>query len=258
LELALAYDTVERLDQQREEFLSLVSHELRQPAAAVALLAEGLAGAPGLADAQRPALQGLRQQARSLVLLAEDVLAIAQVESGQFQLHPTLFDVGHLVSQLVSESQQSKRVTASVAPEPMVISADPDRIAQAFGNMLRNALKYSKANTNVSVNVYPKDQYAVIEVCDQGIGFEAGDADRLFQKYGRISNGSTKTKAGGVGLGLYLSRLLVEAHGGYVAASSPGTGGGATFTMGLPRVPMPERRLVHDLPAVANSVTVGA
>lgn len=234
LDLAQAYSALATLDRQREEFLALVSHELRQPVAAIVAVAEALADTPGLGAPERHALAGLCQQASTLARFAEDILAVARMETGLFQLRPVLMDLGALVVDLAHRRPQRARLRVDVPPDPVMLEADPERLGQAIDNLVSNALRYSPSDSPVYISVGCTDQEARVQVRDEGVGLAPDDIPRLFQKYGRVRNPRTAREKG-VGLGLYLVRLLVEAHGGRAAAASPGPGQGSTFTITLPR-----------------------
>jgi signal transduction histidine kinase len=231
--LAEAYRAIETFDHQREEFLALMSHELRQPVAGIAATAEALAGTPGLGPTEAAALEAMRQQARSLAMLAEDVLSIAQLESGQLTLRPTGFDLGALVGGICAQSADAARITTGLPQEPVIVEGDPERLGQALQNLIGNALKYSDPGAQVSVRARATGDLAVIEVQDHGVGIDPNDISRLFEKYARVPNRRSDVVKG-AGLGLYLTRLLVEAHGGTVSAASPGKDQGATFTVTVP------------------------
>lgn len=235
IELAGAYARVEAIDRQREEFLALISHELRQPVAAIAAVADALADSSGLEARERQALDGLRGQARCLARLAEDLLAVAHLESGHFTLRRAPTDLPRLVAAQARQTAEPERVqVAGDLRTPLLVDADPERIGQVLDNLLGNALKYSPPGSPITVTVGDVDGQARVEVTDQGLGLDSDGISRLFMKYGRLRNGWAKG-IDGVGLGLYLTRLIVEAHGGSITASSPGPGRGSTFAVTLPR-----------------------
>jgi signal transduction histidine kinase len=233
LRLAQAYTALEQADRQREEFLALISHELRHPVAAIATIAESLADTPGLGARETRALEGLRAQARSLAWMAEEVLQVARLETGMLKPRPSRVDLGRLVEALLREASQSERLHLE-AEADVYVDADAELIGRAVDNLVRNALKYSPPGSEVAVSVRSEDEVAVLEVRDQGMGLREEDMTQLFKKYGRIAQPQT-SGVEGIGLGLYLTRMLVEAHGGRISVSSAGAGLGATFSVRLPR-----------------------
>jgi two-component system, sensor histidine kinase len=228
-------NAADELDRSKDEFLRLIAHELRQPVAAVAVAAAALGEAPGLGLAEQRALEALRRQASRLARLAEDVLVIARVEVGELPLRRSVVDLGSLVGILVRGSSAPARIGLRLPAEPLLVNADPERIGQVVDNLISNALKYSPGDTPIEVTVEGTADEASVEVRDYGVGLDPEDVEQLFAKYGRVRDPST---AGieGVGLGLYLSRLLAESHDGSIGVSSPGRGNGATFTLRLPRL----------------------
>ena len=232
LRLAQAYAALEQADRQREEFLALISHELRHPVAAIATIAETLADTPGLGAREARALDGLRGQARSLAWMAEEVLQVARLETGMLKPQPSRLDLGQLVQALIRQEPQAERVRLVCEPG-VAVDADPEFVGRAVDNLVRNALKYSPAGSDVEVAVRGDGRQALLEVRDRGVGLRPEDIDQLFKKYGRVA----QLKAGsveGIGLGLYLTRLLVTAQGGSISAWSSGPGEGSTFSIRLP------------------------
>ena len=176
----------------------------------------------------------LHQQARDLGRLAEDILAVAHLESGEFWLLPGAVDVRALVAVLAEQAAEPSRVQVEAPPGPVFVEADAERLRQALGNLLSNASKYSPHEASIRITIAATEDEAKVSVIDQGVGFAAEQIPQLFRKYSRLHDERT-AGVEGVGLGLYLTRLLVEAHGGTIQAASPGPGRGATFTIILPR-----------------------
>jgi signal transduction histidine kinase len=143
-------------------------------------------------------------------------------------------DLGELVAALLREQPQPDRLELH-AESAVIVDADAELIGRALDNLLLNALKYSPAHAPVRVAVRADGWEALLEVRDQGMGLRKQDIAHLFKKYGRIQRPKT-SGIEGIGLGLYLTRKLVEAHGGTISAASPGPGRGAIFTIRLPRV----------------------
>jgi signal transduction histidine kinase len=222
---------------QRAEFLSLMAHELRAPVAAIEVVAAGLSEAPALGARERRALTQLRGQARSLSALAEGVLTANQLDAGTMQLEPETFDVCGLISEI---AEPLGRVSVTCPAGSVLVRADPDALQRALSNLVSNALKFSPFEDMVQVIIHRDERETRIDISDQGIGLSAEDAGRLFTKYSRIRDERTASIEG-VGLGLYFTRLIVEAHGGTVTAHSRGAGEGSTFSVHLPHVNAPER-----------------
>lgn len=221
------------LDREREEFLSLVAHELRQPVAAIAVAASVLASTPGLPAPERRVLTGLRSQAHRLTGLAEDLLTIGRLEGRRIELGLAQVDLGELVESVVQDTEELDRVRYVRPIQPVVVQGDVFRISQAVDNLVSNALKYSPPDAPVGIEVSVDGEIGRIIVRDQGVGIAPGEKNSLFRKYGRIARPET-AEVQGVGLGLYLVRLIAAAHGGQIHVESAGHGKGSVFTVELP------------------------
>lgn len=220
---------------QRDQFLSLVAHELRAPVAAIEIVATGLSDAPDLGNRERRALGQLLRQARSLSSLAQGVLTASQLEAGTIELDPEAFDLGEL---LVESCEGESRVQVRLPEAPVVVVAERDAILRAVANLVGNALKFSGPDHPVTVGLTREANDALVEVTDFGIGLTAEESARLFQKYSRIRTPAT-SRIEGVGLGLYFTRLILTAHGGSVSVKSLGRNLGSTFTMRFPMLEAP-------------------
>jgi len=226
LRLAQAQEAV-RL---RDEFLSIAAHELRTPLTALLLQLQSLDKAgPGRGNVS-PALRS----ARRLAGLVEMLLDVSRIATGRLELSKEEVDLVQLARDAIDRySDEARRVGSQVVleGEPSVTGRwDALRIEQVFANLLGNALKYA-AGTDVTVRVSSRDGEAKVEVADRGPGIAAEDAARIF---GRFERAAPARHYGGLGLGLYIARQVIEAHGGSIrVAETPG--GGATFAVLLPR-----------------------
>jgi chemotaxis family two-component system sensor kinase Cph1 len=217
-----------RLLVQRDEFLSLVAHELRAPVAAIEIVATGLARAQEVGAAERRALEQLREQARGLTGLAESLLSVGRLEARATVAESESVDLRALV---LSVAQTTPRVRATAPMSPVVVDADSDVIRRALMNVVENALKFSDPATPVEVELASDGTHARIRVVDQGIGLDPAEVGRLFHKYSRMRAARSVT---GIGLGLYYARLALRAHRGEISADSDGPGHGTTFELQLP------------------------
>jgi signal transduction histidine kinase len=239
LMLALLIDQVRRerialrsVDAHREESLALIAHTLRRSAGEIESAIPDLTRAPALSAAERSAIDELHRQSRNFKRFADDVLEVGQLEAGKFRLNRGRFDLSEFVATLVKETDRD-RLQLVAESDPIWIDADPERLRTAIEHILNNALRFSPPGSTVHVTVGQRDNRARVLVKDQGVGLARSQVGVIFRKYGRIETAATKDKIG-VGLGLYVARLIVEAHGGTVSASSVGLGLGATFTLDLP------------------------
>jgi signal transduction histidine kinase len=237
--LALLIDQVRRergalrsVDAHREESLVLIAHTLRRSAGEIEAAIPDLSKAPALSQVERSAIDELRRQSRNFKRFADDVLEVGQLEAGRFRLTRARFDLSEFVATLVKETDRD-RLQLVAESDPVWIDADPEHLRTAVEHVLNNALRFSPAGSTVHVTVGQRDNHARIVVKDQGVGLARAHLAVIFRKYGRIETPATKDKIG-VGLGLYVARLILEAHGGSVSASSVGLGLGSAFTIDLP------------------------
>src|SRR2546428_2785149 len=239
LMLGLLIDQVRRervalrsVDAHREESLALIAHTLRRSAGEIESAIPDLTRAPALSAAERRAIDELRRQSRNFKRFADDVLEVGQLEAGRFRLNRERFDLSEFVATLVKETDR-ERLQLVAESDPVWVDADPERLRTAIEHIFNNALRFSPPGSTVHVTVGQRENRARLLVKDQGVGLARSHVDVIFRKYGRIETAATRDKIG-VGLGLYVSRLIVEAHRGTVSASSVGLGLGSTFTLDLP------------------------
>jgi signal transduction histidine kinase/CheY-like chemotaxis protein len=248
---AALVETRLRLEQQAEElttasayksqFLANMSHELRTPLNAILgftqLLHEGEVGP--LNDEQRDFLGSVLTSSRHLLRLINDVLDLAKVESGKLDFRPESVDLRELVDELASilrTTSAEKNVRVEVAVDPAIgrVVVDPARLKQVLYNYLSNALKFTPQGGLVTVRATPEgEEFFRLEVQDTGPGIRPEDLRRLFVEFQQLEAGATKKHAG-TGLGLALTKRIVEAQGGSVGVRST-PGAGSVFYAILPR-----------------------
>jgi signal transduction histidine kinase len=229
-------EELRRLSALRADFVSLVSHELRSPMAAVIGAARTLQQRwRELQPAQREAFLALiANETTRLATLMGDVLDTSRIDAGTFSYSFTDVDLGVLVHETVAAAslgQDEVPILAeigSLAP----VRADPERLRQVIANLIDNAVKYSPAGEPVGVHLAGRNGAAVIAVADRGPGIAAVDQRLIFEKFGRVTRTGSGSKPG-TGLGLYIARSIAEAHGGTLEVSSA-PGRGSTFTLTLP------------------------
>jgi signal transduction histidine kinase len=228
-------EELRRLSALRADFVSLVSHELRSPMAAVIGAARTLQERWRiLAPDQREAFLALiADETNRLAILIGDVLHTSQIEAGTFSYSFSDVDLGRLVADAVATAsigQDEVRITASVSSSLPHIRGDRERLRQVLGNLIENAIKYSPAGEAVEVRAQPEDGRVRIAVVDRGPGIPHDQQRLIFEKFGRADVAGSKP---GTGLGLFIARSIAEAHGGSVDVhSSPNAG--STFTLTLP------------------------
>jgi signal transduction histidine kinase len=229
-------EELRRLSALRADFVSLVSHELRSPMAAVIGAARTLqARWRELQPDQRESFLSLiGDETTRLAALIGDVLDTSRIDAGTFTYRFSDVDIAALVRDTVAMAavgQDEVPIVAEVAGgASSIVRGDPERLRQIFGNLIDNAVKYSPIGEPVEVRVSNANRAVLVSVRDRGPGIGQEDQRLIFEKFGRVAGGNTKP---GSGLGLYIARSIAETHGGTIAVSSA-PGRGATFTVELP------------------------
>ncbi|TDE08214.1 ATP-binding protein [Jiangella asiatica] len=231
---------IEENERQRKAMVSDIAHELRTPLANVRGYLE--AAEDGVVPLDRELVSSLLEESSLLQRLIDDLQDLALADAGMLRLHPEETDVAHLARQVAAAhgaSAAAAELSLTVeAADCVVVDADPTRLRQALGNLVSNAVQYSGPGARVRVRVSRTGDDVVLAVTDDGPGIAAEHLDRLFDRFYRTDTSRTRS-TGGSGLGLSITKHLVEAHGGTVAVDST-EGSGSTFTIRLPvRAPVP-------------------
>ncbi len=223
---------------RKEQFAAMIAHELRGPLTPIISYAQMIARPSQRSETIKRGTSVIISQARRLARLTSDLLDSAYVSSGQFTLMRELCDVVALAREVVEQLRPLAPYHTFVtdAPDvPVTGNWDVGRLQQALGNLLDNAIKYSADGTTISVRIRQSIDAVRISVHNQGTSIPSADIAQLFRPYGRLQATSTLQ---GSGLGLYITKCIVEAHGG-VLRLEPHTEGseqGTTFTFDLPIV----------------------
>lgn len=227
----------------QDEFLSIASHELRTPVAAVKATAQLTQrsiqrGTLELARLERH-LASISRAADRLSGLVEDLLDVSRLRTGRLELRRQTMDCAPLVEEIVDrylmqfEEHPEYTLEYSGPSGPLFVDADPSRMEQVLDNLLSNAVKYSPGGGEICVKLESDRDGVLLTVTDQGIGLPAVHAEAIFEPFGRAPNASSQ-QIPGLGLGLSICRQLVEAHGGRIWATSPGERRGTTLCVWLP------------------------
>ena len=230
-------ERLEEIDKLRSDFISMVAHELQTPLASIKTQADTLLTHQHRLDQEtRSALvDGIHRSAASLTDLVQDFAAVNRIENNQFSYHFERLDLADFVKEVVDLFPvDPRRYPMRVRVEPgLAVRGDRRRLQQALLNLLNNAVKYSPRGGNLAVIAAPtKEGEAKVSVHDEGIGIRAEDIPKLFNKFTRLFD-KRAMNIGGSGLGLFITRSIVEAHGGHMAVESE-WGKGSTFSFVLP------------------------
>lgn len=241
-------DAQTRQGQQRSDFISTASHEMRTPVAAIQGFLE-LALNKKVAqvdDKARGYLEKAYESTKHLGGLFQDLLTASKSEDGRLVNKPQLVDVNEFLETAVEQGKvnaQAKNLDVQLADadpangnsvRPLLyVNADPERLHEVVMNLIENAIKYTKKGV-ITVGAGTKDESVIIRISDTGIGIAAEDIPHLFQKFYRTDNSETR-EVGGTGLGLYITKQIVEMMGGKVWVESE-IGAGSTFLVQIPRV----------------------
>lgn len=221
----------------REEFLSLASHELRNPLATVSLTVQLMQRAhqQGTLDDQQltRSIASLSSSTALLARLVDDLLDVTRLQHGMIQLRLERVDLGVLLRDVLTREPWALHAIAADIASEIWIEIDGARIEQIVTNLLDNAVKYSPAAPRIELTLRREHDSARLEVRDEGIGLPPGFEEQIFAPFGRATN-AKNIDAPGLGLGLYLSRGIARQHGGDLWAESEGIGQGTSVHLRLP------------------------
>lgn len=257
-ELERANAALQRASEAKAQLLAQLSHEIRTPLNAINGFAELLADPSygPLTDRQRRFVAHIGEAGAHLLQLLNDVIDLSRFETGKMELDLRPVAVMRLVEQVarvLSGLARDKGITIRVQPDqPDVVAfADEQRARQVLLNLLSNAIKYSPEGTEVDVNVSSEGGHVRVDVRDRGIGIAPKDQERIFEEFVRLNEAEEHP---GAGLGLALSRELVQAHGGEIGVDSA-PGQGSTFWFTLPLATPPDDGEAARIPRVEGACT---
>jgi two-component system CheB/CheR fusion protein len=244
IEMALkdAKESAEAANLAKDRFLAMLSHELRTPLAPILITVAGMESDPMLSDSIRRDIAMIRRNVELESKLIDDLLDVSRIASGRIPLHLEPVDINeamrHVCSICRPQALEKKlRLEVRLDPEAGRAVADPARLQQVMWNLLKNAVKFTPEGGAIAITTYrPENGRVRFQIKDTGVGFEPEALEHMFDAFGQEGERGTR-KFGGLGLGLAISKSLIDLHHGILAAESPGAGKGAVFTVELPAAP---------------------
>ena len=246
----IARAAAETASRAKDDFLSTLSHEMRNPLSAVLGWAKVLLTHKAIdRELQERALHAIERNAAAQVTMIDDMLDMARIVAGKLRLEMQPVDPLSVVLaavDVIAPSADAKHIAVRTTLDPKTprLLGDPDRLQQVIWNLLSNSLKFTEPGGSVELRLEPVGKHARIVVTDTGQGISPEFLPYVFERF-QQNDASSKRRQGGLGLGLALVRELVELHGGTITAASEGEGKGASFTIELPTIMSPEIRRNH-------------
>jgi PAS domain S-box-containing protein len=230
------YHAVKEASRQKDEFLAMLAHELRNPLAAIRYAVA--LGNMSAGDSIEELFGIIGRQTQSLAHLIDDLLDVSRISRDKVTLRKEPIELATIIHRAAATvrplmEQKHHELRLEVSEEAIVVHADPTRAEQILANLLTNAGKYTKEGGRVTIKSLRHQQEAVIHVIDTGVGLPPEMLTRVFDLFAQADRTLDRSE-GGLGIGLTVARKLVEMHGGTIAASSEGLGKGSTFTVRLP------------------------
>jgi signal transduction histidine kinase len=226
-------------DRRKDEFLATLAHELRNPLAPIRQAAT-VANKPGVTDLQRQwCNEVIERQVQHMSLLLDDLIDVSRITRGRLELRKSPAFLQAIIQAAVETSRpaldkKGHALHVELPPAPVLVNVDSLRIAQVVSNLLNNAAKYTNSGGAIRLSATTVDDALVIKVADNGIGIAREHLAEIFKMFSQVKSAEERSE-GGLGIGLALSKGLVELHGGTMVAESAGPGAGSSFTMTIPQ-----------------------
>jgi len=246
-------EELQRTERRMNEFLAMLAHELRNPLAPIQSAIEVVERKPDDPETAAWARAVIQRQTDQLARLVDDLLDVSRITRGKIKLRREPVDVKTTINEVVQAlrpviDERRHKVSIRQSNGPIVVEADPTRVAQVLSNIIGNALKYTPDGGRIAISIALSDNFAQIAVVDNGIGMSADLVPRVFDLFVQGERGLDR-REGGLGVGLTIAKRLTELQGGTLAATSPGPGLGSRFTIELPLV-----RTAHETALPAGAI----
>lgn len=229
------FDRLQAAFERQGEFTADASHELRTPLSVILSHAEMALARPRSVEDYQNAFQACRRASMRMKSLIDALLSLARFDSDKFELVRERVDLDRIArdaTEMLKPLAEERNVRLTCQTDPVVMSADPDRLFQLLTNLLSNAIRYNRPDGSVELKVTRDDQFAVIRVSDTGVGISAEDLPRIFDRFFRVDKARSQVE-GGCGLGLAICQAIVDVHQGTIAATSE-AGVGTTVEVRIP------------------------
>jgi len=226
-------------DRKKNEFIAILSHELRNPLSQVVITTElARLGLPVQCPVLIGHLDTIERESHAMKRLLDDLLDVSRIMRGKITLHRERINVAQIIRSIVDGSghgaEAVRHTFAVTMPDEICIYADPVRVEQIFTNIINNAIKYSPAGGAISISAKMENSRVTLSIKDSGIGIDKANIDRVFELFSQSGSSLLPEKTGGLGIGLFISKMLAELHGGTLTVHSDGEGMGSEFTISLP------------------------
>jgi PAS domain S-box-containing protein len=254
-----ADEALREQDRRKDEFLATLAHELRNPLAPIRQAAL-ISRSPGATEAQKLwSHDVISRQVQHMSLLLDDLLDISRVTRGMLELRTEMTEISAVVEAAVETARPAidarrHRFSMQLPAKPVVFAADPLRLAQVLANLLTNAAKYTDPGGAITLTAEADADTITLSVTDTGIGLEHDTLSRVFTMFSQVESTRDRSE-GGLGIGLALSKGLVNLHGGTIEAHSAGAGKGSEFRVRLPRHSVPGSGRAQPVTASGKPVT---
>ena len=249
---------LQETDRRKDEFLATLAHELRNPLAPIRNSLQFLRLAGTDHTATERAVEIIDRQVNHMVRLVDDLLEVSRITRGKIELRKEAVDLAEIIDMAVETSRPlieaaGHRFEVSLPQEPVTLEVDCVRVSQVIANLLNNAAKYTDAGGQIWLTAFAESREVIISVRDTGVGISADMLPKVFDMFTQIGCSLDRSQ-GGLGIGLTLSRSLIELHGGRIDARSGGAGRGSEFVIRLPlarvdeseKLPLPRSRTDED------------
>lgn len=261
--VALRSSEAQLLDAHRrkDEFLATLAHELRNPLAPIRNAVQLLRLQGQDPECLTRTCDLVDRQVRSMTRLIEELMDVSRIDQGRIELRPQRVAIGAVLQEAIETTRPlveecEHELTVSLPEQPLAVLADPTRLAQAFSNLLNNAAKYMDRGGRIELTVRREADELTVSVKDAGIGIPPDKLGEVFEMFAQVESAISRTR-GGLGIGLSLTRSLIELHGGSVHASSAGLGAGSEFIVRLP-LAQDDGDIRTDNPPQAGGVAAAA